>query len=210
MMKKNIYVCLNCKRAFEDIFEDHVVCPYCRNDSTIETYEYDLQDVSNILAEDIIVRLDLFTQKWFYSMALNTMLDLFNAEKEIKCRCLGVHYPTISVINNIIYLIDKLNEWKKQQLISNEGIIFFEGNPGCLVLDSDWKMIVDLLMSVKNDAERILSTVEFCMNSTWKKDMCNVKEPNWENLEELITKALRNTLTIYRFFKNGVDIGLRY
>lgn len=210
-MEKQLYFCHNCKRPFESTNKEYIVCPFCRNDSTIETYNYEMNDTSTVSADDIIVRLDKYNQNWYYTMILNMMQDMFNAESQLRCRCLYVHYYLISVINNCKYMIDKLNEWKRQQLLSDSGgIIYYEGEPGCLISEADWKMSIDLLISVKNDSERVLSTVEYYISDGTRLNVCGTKELNWDVIEEMMTKALRNCLIVYRIFKNGVDIGLRY
>ena len=202
-MKQNIYFCNNCATAFDNTVDDIIVCPNCGMTSNIDKFQYNTYYGEYIHPSDIIVRMNDSIKIWFYEMSIKLLKDILYIEVEVKNKRFHYIYNLNSIISNIKYLIDILGTWKTHMLTEGTSVFVYKGFPGCLISESDWKLLMESLVSIKHECEGILKMTEnnsqiFYLNSECK--------PNWENLENSVTDMFDESKKIYSFFKYGVTI----
>lgn len=202
-MKQDIYFCNNCDTAFEEVIDDVAVCPKCGMTNNIDRFQYNTCSGEFIYPRDIIVRMNNNIKVWFYEMSVKILRDLLYVEVEIKNKRFHYVYNLNSIIHNIKYLTVILGTWKTHTLTEGNSVYVYKGIPGCLIAESDWKSLMESLMTIKHECERILRMTENCSNSFNSNPE---SKPNWENLENSVTDMLKESRKVYSFFKYGVTI----
>jgi hypothetical protein len=201
-MKQTIYFCNNCETPFDVTVDGVIACPNCGLSYNIETYDYNTINGNNIKVEDIVVRMNHEVKIWFYEMCVKLMRDLLYIEVEIKNKRYYFIYNLNGIIHNIKYMTTIIGSWKTYTLTTGEDIYIYRGYPGCLITETDWRDIMENLMSVKHSSERILKLVE--MYSPLFQ--CDEENPSWDNLEEEVDGMLKDIKTLYGFFKYGTVV----
>lgn len=204
-MKQDIHICNSCGIVFEVSDNNEPICPVCGLSKDVEVYTYnDLED--QIKLREIMVRLSRNMQTWFFITSSQMIRDLLYIEVELVNHSYSVQSSLNNLISNTAYMLNLVNKWKSASFSSPNAIVYFKGEPGCLITEENWEMVTSNLLTVQNNAEEMLAIMEAC----WLGEHSDgeTAEPSWESLEGNTTDMLHSTIKVYRFFKTGVETNI--
>ena len=196
-------LCVDCGTPFNTTVDGIAQCVLCGCTNNVETYEYDIENGVEFSPEHVLVRLSLEVKEWLYEMSVKIYKDLLTMEVEIKNRRFNFIYNLNNISANITYLKIIVDSWKTYKFTNGDSMFIYKGVPGCLLTETDWKMISETLNTLEQETNRMRFLVEKFITIKTK----DIKgEPSWKNMEYEIDNMLYSCREMYNFFKYGACV----